>query len=241
MTAGARLGPRPQTAMAGRRRPRACCTRAGTYFPSFSSIENILHAGGHAGAMEMLAVQLKSSGAYLARNLGLCGVDFNMRTAQLTAEQTALYNDSTELWFYIHEQLQAFALGGQLSGWHGVFTSAYTKYFQQLMLSFKVPLITKLARRALRAGKCVVIGLQSTGAAATASAGKGATLQTLVSAAREAVEGMLDRLAGKASNSLFMGSWDAFRQDVGRRLDELALPPAALDVPPIFLSENHPP
>ena len=221
--------------MAGRRRPRACCTRAGTYFPSFSSIENILHAGGHAGAMEMLAVQLKSSGAYLARNLGLRGVDFNMRTAQLTAEQTALYNDSTELWFYIHEQLQAFALGGQLSGWHGVFTSAYTKYFQQLMLSFKVPLtltltfkvplITKLARRALRAGKCVVIGLQSTGAAATASAGKGATMQTLVSAAREAVEGMLDRLGGKASNSLFMGSWGAFRQDVGRKLDELALPP----------------
>ena len=75
---------------------------------------------------------------YLARNLGLRGVDFNMRTAQLTAEQTALYDDSTELWFYIHEQLQAFALGGRLSGWHGVFTSAYTKFFQQLMLSFKV-------------------------------------------------------------------------------------------------------
>ena len=104
-----------------------------------------------------------------------------------------------------------------------------------------MPLITKLARRALRAGKCVVIGLQSTGAAATASAGKGATLQALVSAAREAVEGMLDRLGGKASNSLFMGTWDAFRQDVGRKLDDLALPPAALDVPPIFLSENHPP
>ena len=235
MTAGARLGPRPQTAT----RVLHFCTRAGTYFPSFSSIENILHAGGHAGAMEMLAVQLKSSGAYLARNLGLRGVDFNMRTAQLPAEQTALYNDSTELWLHIHEQLQAFALGGQLSGWHGVFTSAYTKYFQQLMLSFKVPLITKLARRALRAGKCVVIGLQSTGAAATASAGKGATLQTLVSAAREAVEGMLDRLGGKASNSTFMGSWDAFRQDVGRKLDELALPPAALDALLDFFGAEH--
>ena len=207
----------------------------GTYFPSFSSIENILHAGGSAGAMEMLAVQLKSSGAYLARNLGLRGVDFNVKPAQLTAEQTEMYDDSTELWFYIHETLQGFGL----SGWQGIFTSAYTKYFQQLMLSFKVPLIAKLARRALRAGKCVVIGLQSTGAAATASAGKKATLQTLTSAAREAVEGLLDRLGGKSLNSVFAGSWAAFRQAVDRKLDDLALPPTALDALLDFFGAQH--
>ena len=228
MAPGARLGP-------PRRRPGTYFTPPGTYFPSFSSIENILHAGGSAGAMEMLAVQLKSSGAYLARNLGLRGVDFNVRPAQLTAEQTEMYDDSTELWFYIHDQLQAFGL----AGWQGIFTSAYTKYFQQLVLSFKVPLITKLARRALRAGKCVVIGLQSTGAAATASVGKNATLQTLVSAAREAVEGLLDRLGSKSLNSVFVGSWAVFRQTVDRKLDDLALPPAALDALLDFFGAQH--
>jgi len=52
----------------------------GTYFEDFKAIESVLSAGGGtgAGAMEMLAVQLKSSGAYLARNLGLRGVDFHM-------------------------------------------------------------------------------------------------------------------------------------------------------------------
>ena len=42
----------------------------GTYFADFKAIETVLSAGGGtgAGAMEMLAVQLKSSGAYLARS-----------------------------------------------------------------------------------------------------------------------------------------------------------------------------
>jgi|EP00966_Prymnesium_polylepis_P183630 hypothetical protein len=42
---------------------------AGTFFADFSSIEAVLGGDSAAGAMEMLAVQLKSSGSYLARNV----------------------------------------------------------------------------------------------------------------------------------------------------------------------------
>ena len=101
-----------------------------------------------------------------------------------------------------------------------------------------MPEIQRHTRKALRAGKCVVIGLQSTGDSAVkeslARAGGKASLPHLVSAARESVEAMLDTFQ-KALNrtpyhmSLGQGELDEFRQRVLRQLDALELPPSALD------------
>jgi len=86
---------------------------SGTYFKAFDTISAVLNGGGSAGAMEMLAVQLKSSGAYLARNLGLRGVDFNMETVKLAKEQVDLYDQCAKLWLNIHEELEQLAVRGR--------------------------------------------------------------------------------------------------------------------------------
>ena len=67
--------------------------------------------------------------------------------------------------------LQTLAGQGECTASFGQsFNAAQLKFFQQLILACKVPEIERHARRALRAGKCVVIGLQSTGDAAVSAA-----------------------------------------------------------------------
>lgn len=77
----------------------------GTFFANFRAIEAALGISGGAGAMEMLSVQLKASGAYLARNLGLRGVDFHLEQAKLSVEQAALYDASAQLWVDMWQEL----------------------------------------------------------------------------------------------------------------------------------------
>ena len=124
----------------------------------------VLGVGGGEGAMEMLAVQLKSSGAYLARSLGLRGVDFHMGVVELSEAQRRMYDQSARMWRDIWEHVtnNAHAFSGGVTA---IVTHAQNKFYQQLILAFKVPEIKRHTRRALRAGKCVVIGLQSTGEA----------------------------------------------------------------------------
>ena len=239
-----------------------------TPFETFQSFKKAIGEK-NVGAMELVALDMKRRGMYIARQLSFKSAEQHQEIVDLTAKQVAMYDAACEFWSELHgcfthamAVLDVAGLNKEISRHNAAvkrngegakkavhpagrvmthYWGCHQRFFRQLCMAIKVPKTVELAQNALAENKCVVIGLQSTGAAATASAGKGATLQALVSAAREAVEGMLDRLGGKASNSIFMGTWDAFRQDVGRKLDELALPPAALDVPPIFLSENHPP
>ena len=217
---------------------------SGTYFKAFDTISAVLNGGGSAGAMEMLAVQLKSSGAYLARNLGMRGVDFHLETAKLSAEQELLYDRASRLWLKIYAWLSE----SEQRGWQSTYTAALNKFFQQLILSFKVPEICRHTRRALRAGKCVVIGLQSTGDAATTkattagSSGGGGKRATLVSAAYEALEGMLDKLEqsmARSSSGIEARLFAGFRTEISSELDMLSLPPTALDALIDYFGAKH--
>jgi hypothetical protein len=49
----------------------------------------------------------------------------------------------------------------------GQFWSSHQRFFKYLCIAAKVPHCVRLAKRALRDGQCVVIGLQSTGEART--------------------------------------------------------------------------
>jgi hypothetical protein len=49
----------------------------------------------------------------------------------------------------------------------GIFWGAHQRFFNQLCLGAKVPAVIRIAKQALAAGQCVVIGLQSTGEART--------------------------------------------------------------------------
>ena len=149
----------------------------------------------------------------------------------LSNEQRDLYDRCAGLWLYIGQTLRSLSSRGLCAdNYAGPCTSAQTKFFAQLTLSFKVGEIQRQTRRALNSGKCVVIGLQSTGD----SAGKAAAARSdavdfdcLFSATREAVDGLLHTL-GKAQAAHNAG-WRSFCADVAGRLGALNLPPSALD------------
>lgn len=75
-----------------------------------------------------------------------------------------MYNRSTEVWQALRNELAtAIALTGAGNETWRVFWGAQQRFFKLLCVSMKVPAVVRLARAALDAGQCVVIGLQSTG------------------------------------------------------------------------------
>ena len=114
-----------------------------------------------------------------------------------------------------------------------------------------MPEIQRQARIALRAGKCVVIGFQSTGdAAVTAALGKTnnaaaassgpKTSGSLVSAAREVMEQLLSNLESK-QNATPLGSYElsGIKRILMGKADALNLPPAALDALIEYFGVEH--
>ena len=59
----------------------------------------------------------------------------------------------------------------QMSSMWRYFWSAHQRFFRQLCVAAKVPAVVRIASAAVQEGKCVVIGLQSTGEAALERAG----------------------------------------------------------------------
>jgi hypothetical protein len=189
--------------------------------------------------MEMLAVQLKSSGAYLARSLGLRGVDFRLEVATLSDAQRKIHDQIASLWLYIHQGVAGLPSHGQHRSQAGALANEQTRCFQQLLLSFKVDEIQRQVRCALRAGKCAVIGLQSIGEAAVQramgpakGASKDAVLKQLVSPAAEAIETALDMVERASQKNGDFGlafAMATFRAGVQTRMASIDFPPSALD------------
>lgn len=158
------------------------------------------------GALELLALDLKGSGAYLARSLAYTGAEFRVEPIRLSAEQRAVYDGACAFWRRTCEQIRdakallaeaggaekvggGGAAGGKGSGGWGV----GQRLFQQLCVAAKVPAVAQLARDALRAGHCVVIGLQTTGEAALlAELSRDLRLDHLPSACREMLRRHID-------------------------------------------------
>ena len=72
-----------------------CC--AGTSFPNFESFEESFSKRG-VGALEMLAVEMKLAGMYVARGLSYQTAEFETAEVSLTPEHVTLYNNATALW-----------------------------------------------------------------------------------------------------------------------------------------------
>lgn len=129
------------------------------------------------GAMELCAVHLKMEGALCCRTLSYTGVDFNIVEAELTDEQRRVYDRAAQLWQLLHIRAEAklskFFLLNQDDATgeykhmcreiHAMIWGGHQRFFRSLITSFKVPELVRIAREALDDGKCVVIGLQSTG------------------------------------------------------------------------------
>uniref|UniRef100_A0A3B4D9V1 Protein strawberry notch homolog 2 n=1 Tax=Pygocentrus nattereri TaxID=42514 RepID=A0A3B4D9V1_PYGNA len=138
----------------------------------FKTFEDFLHAieKRGVGAMEIVAMDMKVSGMYIARQLSFSGVSFRIEEITLDEEFKVVYNKAARLWA---EALDLFTRAADVLGlvsrkslW-GQFWSSHQRFFKYLCIAAKVRRLVELAQAEMDQGKCIVIGLQSTGEART--------------------------------------------------------------------------
>ncbi|XP_028174091.1 protein strawberry notch-like [Ostrinia furnacalis] len=143
----------------------------GTPFPTFMDFINAVEKRG-VGAMEIVAMDMKLRGMYIARQLSFHGVTFKIEEVPLSESFKDTYDKSVALWV---EAMQRFTEAAELidaesrmkkTMW-GQFWSSHQRFFKYLCIAAKVNHAVVTAREAVKCGKCVVIGLQSTGEART--------------------------------------------------------------------------
>ncbi|XP_046831906.1 protein strawberry notch isoform X1 [Vespa crabro] len=143
----------------------------GTPFPEFNDFITAVEKRG-VGTMEIVAMDMKLRGMYIARQLSFHGVAFKIEEVPLSKDFTKIYDHSVRLWV---EAMQKFQEAAELidaenrmkkTMW-GQFWSSHQRFFKYLCIAAKVKHAVAVAREAVKCGKCVVIGLQSTGEART--------------------------------------------------------------------------
>ncbi|XP_075983440.1 protein strawberry notch isoform X2 [Anticarsia gemmatalis] len=143
----------------------------GTPFPTFMDFINAVEKRG-VGAMEIVAMDMKLRGMYIARQLSFHGVSFKIEEVPLSDSFRETYDKAVSVWV---EAMQRFTEAAELINaesrmkttmW-GQFWSAHQRFFKYLCIAAKVNHAVVTAREAVKCGKCVVIGLQSTGEART--------------------------------------------------------------------------
>uniref|UniRef100_A0A5K4F4Y8 Protein strawberry notch homolog 1 n=2 Tax=Schistosoma mansoni TaxID=6183 RepID=A0A5K4F4Y8_SCHMA len=149
----------------------------GTPFKTFNSFIQTLERRG-VGAMELVAMDMKLRGMYIARQLSFHGVNFSINEVLIENVKLGhesfiqVYNQSTDLWVYAYRFFSEASRLLDLSDRYrktmwGQFWSAHQRFFKYLCIAAKVETCVEIAKTAVDEGKCVVIGLQSTGEAKT--------------------------------------------------------------------------
>uniref|UniRef100_A0A7N8YF26 Protein strawberry notch homolog 1 n=1 Tax=Mastacembelus armatus TaxID=205130 RepID=A0A7N8YF26_9TELE len=170
-----------------------------TPFREFSNFIQAVERRG-VGAMEIVAMDMKLRGMYIARQLSFTGVTFKIDEVPLTQQYINMYNKSVRLWVSARERFQQAAnlmdaeQRMKKSMW-GQFWSAHQRFFKYLCIASKVRRVVQLAREEVQNGKCVVIGLQSTGEARTLEALEegGGELNDFVSTAKGVLQSLIEK------------------------------------------------
>ncbi|KAI1881972.1 hypothetical protein AGOR_G00245690 [Albula goreensis] len=150
--------------------------------------------------MEIVAMDMKLRGMYIARQLSFTGVTFKIEEVPLSQGYIKMYNKSVRLWVTAREKFQQAAnlmdaeQRMKKSMW-GQFWSAHQRFFKYLCIASKVRRVVELAREEVKNGKCVVIGLQSTGEARTLEALEegGGELNDFVSTAKGVLQSLVEK------------------------------------------------
>uniref|UniRef100_A0A672U3W9 Protein strawberry notch homolog 2 n=1 Tax=Strigops habroptila TaxID=2489341 RepID=A0A672U3W9_STRHB len=132
----------------------------GTPFRAFDEFLHAIEKRG-VGAMEIVAMDMKVSGMYIARQLSFTGVTFRIEEIPLDQQYKIVYDKAAKL-----HAADCIGLESRKSLW-GQFWSAHQRFFKYLCIAAKVRRLVELAKEELAKDKCIVIGLQSTGEART--------------------------------------------------------------------------
>eukprot|EP00911_Craspedida_sp_UC1_P000088 UC1_evm1s74 len=205
---------------------------AGTTFEDFGQFKGAIEGHG-LGAAELIAMQMKKSGTYVSRSLGFEDAEFDELHCTLTPAQLALYDATTAWWADLLKVL--IPLAGKLLGPNNRaashFWGAHQRFYRQLLMSMKLPTVIEEARKALGEGKCIVIGLQTTGEASAVymrGSGGGDNLFSLTEAmARSYLDSMFP-VAHKETMEVDETAME-IRETFRERIVAMDLPPSPLD------------
>jgi len=148
----------------------AYMTRLGLWGPStsFVNFENFSTAmvKRGLGGLEVLAMELKSSGRFVARGLSWEGAEFEVVESKLNNKDRTLYDECTEWWSDLRTDLETASDETKDKTGIKAYWGAHQRFFRGLITGLKVPFVVEQCKQALRDGHCAVIGLQSTGESA---------------------------------------------------------------------------
>lgn len=164
----------------------------GTDFPNFQAFLGALEKRG-VGALELVAMDMKARGMYVCRTLSFKGAEFDVIEVPLETDMQNMYNKAARMWAEVRKEFMLTVTTlhdcekPSLSQLWRLYWASHQRFFRHMCMSAKVPAAVRLARQALEEGKCVVIGLQSTGEARTEEAVSkyGNELDDFVSGPRE--------------------------------------------------------
>jgi len=158
----------------------AYAVRLGLWGPEigFASREDFIGQirGGGIAAMEVVSRDLKALGLYQARALSFAGVEYEVLKHELTPEQIAIYDAYADAWAIIHQNMEAALAAtsvvddidgetlnsGAKAAARSRFESCKQRFFNQVLLSMKLPSLIAAIDGHLAEDHSVVIQLVST-------------------------------------------------------------------------------
>jgi len=150
---------------------------ANPLYPTFDSFKDALTRRG-VGAMEMLALEMKRKGLFLARTLSWEGADFHTVEVRLCQKQVASYDGAVKWWFKVKDEIESalrmLNMPAPKMIWR-LFFAAQQRFYKEMCICAKVDEVVAQAKKYLDNDHSIVIGLQSTG-----EAGMEVTLNELV-------------------------------------------------------------
>uniref|UniRef100_A0A8C5IMW4 Protein strawberry notch homolog 2 n=1 Tax=Junco hyemalis TaxID=40217 RepID=A0A8C5IMW4_JUNHY len=127
----------------------------GTPFRAFDEFLHAIEKRG-VGAMEIVAMDMKVSGMYIARQLSFTGVTFRIEEIPLDEKYKAVYDKAAKLWaealMVFQQAADCIGLESRKSLW-GQFWSAHQRFFKYLCIAAKVRRLVELAREELARDK----------------------------------------------------------------------------------------
>jgi hypothetical protein len=220
---------------------------ANPLYPTFDSFHGALAKRG-VGAMEMLALEMKRKGIFLARTLSWEGAEFHTLEVKLSVDATRSYDGASQWWVQVKEEIKSALEFMNISPpkilWP-TYWSAHQRFAREMCICAKVDEVVKQALQYLaNDDHAIVIGLQSTG-----EAGMEVALEELAESAAERAGVTVRRTEGGKIDfedmtlSGLVSTCESVMSNFIRNHFPVALPPPDVPkVPPIppngFASEN---
>ena len=102
----------------------------GSAFTDFSDFQKQLEKRG-VGALEMLAIEMKTQGMYVSRGLGFQNAEFILDECEMTPDDADMYDQAVALWQDIFSELKQ--IPGAEKGQGKLYWGAVQRFFKQMV------------------------------------------------------------------------------------------------------------